>query len=60
MLPFPDVVHFLADKLARLRGWRLAFPGILFSSFDRFLVWHAPVLSASPKGDNPTVSVNRK
>jgi hypothetical protein len=40
MLPFPDVMHFLANKLARLGGRRFSLALILPSRFDGFGFWH--------------------
>src|SRR5258706_8019249 len=40
VLAFTDVVHFLADELARLRRWRLAGALVCASAFDRFLLGH--------------------
>src|SRR3954466_12073045 len=40
VLAFADVMHLLADKLARLRGGGLAFAFIAPRSLDRFLFGH--------------------
>jgi hypothetical protein len=40
MLAFSDVMDLLADKLTRLRRWRLALTGILPGSFDGFAFRH--------------------
>src|SRR5207253_2610226 len=40
VLALADVVHLLAHELARLRGWRLAFPGVLVGPLQRLLFGH--------------------
>lgn len=40
MFAFFDVVHFFFHELARLRGWRLAFPRIAARPLDGFFLWH--------------------
>jgi hypothetical protein len=41
MLPFPDMVNFVANKLAGLRGRRFSFTRVSTRSPDRFFLWHA-------------------
>src|SRR5262245_4468960 len=40
MFAFADVMHLLADELARLRGRRLALAPIVLRTLDSFLFWH--------------------
>lgn len=40
MLPFADVVHFLAHKFARLGTGRFAFARVLMSAFQSFFFRH--------------------
>ena len=42
MLAFPDVMHFLADELARGGGGRLSVPQVCLRAFDGLLFRHAP------------------
>ncbi len=44
MFPFPHMMNFFADKFARLRGWRFAFPGVLLSTFDGLFFRHSSLL----------------
>jgi hypothetical protein len=45
MLAFSYMVHFFAYEFSRLRARRLAFAGILMSTFDRFFFRHFDLLS---------------
>jgi hypothetical protein len=40
VLAFPDVFHFFANKLARLRTRRHALTLVLACAFDCFFFWH--------------------
>ncbi|HTL49784.1 MAG TPA: hypothetical protein VL219_03915 [Steroidobacteraceae bacterium] len=45
MLAFANVVHFLADELAGLRGFRLAFARVFVRSLDGIPFLHGWMLS---------------
>jgi hypothetical protein len=45
VLAFADVVHLLADELARLRGFRLSFARVLVRSLDGIPFLHGWMLS---------------
>jgi hypothetical protein len=45
MFAFPNMLHFLAHKLASLSAGRFAFALIFARSFDCFFVWHNKMVS---------------
>jgi hypothetical protein len=52
---FPNVLHFFAHKLARLRGRRFAFAFIFVRPFDCFFFWHTKVASPLAAGLDVTM-----
>src|ERR1700722_12698959 len=44
VLPFPDMIHLLANKLSRLRGSRFPLAFVLRGALQRFLFGHANLL----------------
>jgi hypothetical protein len=63
-----DVVDFLADEFARLRGWCLAGAPIPSSAFERGFLWHElqllyvgypDLIAHVPAGSVPALSKGR-
>jgi hypothetical protein len=50
MLPFPHVMHFLANKFSGLGTGRLSLPSIFMGTFERFFFWHDDLLIVSLEG----------
>jgi hypothetical protein len=45
MFAFPNMFHFLAHELARLRGRSFAFTFIFARPFGCFFFWHNKIIS---------------